>query len=144
MSVSFLVEIVGVFVALAVADIFHEARDGIAKMQRDGVRFGFVHVFHDFAISSVNGIGFWRERQIDGGLREREIAFGHAQKIESILGGESDGERAGFGEADVFAGHADQAAGEIERVFAGFESCARTNIKRHRGRSCARICGARR
>jgi hypothetical protein len=54
-------------------------------------------------------------------LRQREITFWHAEKIESVFGGESDGERAGFGEADVFAGHAHQAAGEIERIFAGFE-----------------------
>ncbi len=54
-------------------------------------------------------------------MGEREIAFGYAEKIEGVFGRKSDGERAGFGEADVFAGHADQAAGEIERVFAGFE-----------------------
>ena len=49
------------------------------------------------------------------------MAFGRTKEIESVLGGESDGESAGFGEADVFAGHAHNAAREIERVFAGFE-----------------------
>ncbi len=58
----FFVEIVGVLVAFAVADIFHEAGDGVAEMQRDGIGFGFVHVVDDFAVGSVNGIGFWRER----------------------------------------------------------------------------------
>ena len=118
---NFFFEIVGVFVAFAVANIFHEAGDGVAEMERDGIGFGFVHVFEDFAVGGVNGIGFWRERKIDGGLREREIAFGGAEKIEGVFGGESDGERAGFGEADIFAGHAHQAAREIERFFAGFE-----------------------
>src|SRR5437016_14307959 len=49
------------------------------------------------------------------------MTFGRAEEIEGVLGGERDGESAGFGEADVFAGHADYAAREIERVFAGFE-----------------------
>src|SRR5580658_5730408 len=53
--------VMGVFVALAVADIFHEAGDGVADMQRDGIGFGFVHVVDDFAVSSVDGIGLWRE-----------------------------------------------------------------------------------
>src|SRR5208282_549230 len=79
------VEIVGVFVAFAVADIFHEAGDGVAEMQGHGIGFGFVYIIDDFAIGSVNGIGFWRERQIDGGLGEGEIAFGYTKKIERIL-----------------------------------------------------------
>src|SRR6266478_8817334 len=49
------------------------------------------------------------------------MAFGRAEKIEGIFRGESDGEGAGFGEADVFAGYADHAAGEIERIFAALE-----------------------
>src|SRR5882762_5325199 len=49
------------------------------------------------------------------------MAFGRAEKIEGTFRGESDGEGAGFGEADVFAGHADHAARKIERIFAGFE-----------------------
>src|SRR5260221_421357 len=33
------------------------------------------------------------------------MAFGRAEKIKSVFGGERDGERARFGEADIFAGH---------------------------------------
>jgi len=117
----FIIEIVGVFVALAVADIFHEAGDGVADVERHRLGFGFVNVVDDLAVGGINGVGFWREREIDGGLGEGEMAFGRAQEIESVLGGQGDGESAGFGEADIFAGHADHAAGEIERVFAGFE-----------------------
>src|SRR5271157_3919655 len=57
----FFVEIVSVFVAFAVADIFHETGDGVAKMEGHGIGFGFVYVVKDLAIGSVNGIGFWRE-----------------------------------------------------------------------------------
>ena len=114
----FVFEIVGVFVALRVADIFHEAGDGVAEMQRDGLGFGLVDVFEDLAIGGVEGVGFGSERELDSGLGESEIALGCAEEIEGVFGGEGDGEGARFGEADVFAGHADHAAGQIEWVFA--------------------------
>jgi len=117
----FFVEVVGVFVAFAIADVFHEAGDGVAKTQRNGIGFGLADIGHHGAVSGVESVGLGRKRKIDGGLGEREMAFWGAEKIESIFGGESDGESAGFGEADVFTGHANHAASEIERIFAGFD-----------------------
>src|SRR5258708_36576611 len=84
---NFIIEIVGVFVAFAVADILHEAGDGIADVERHRFGFGFVNVIDDFAVGSVNGIGFWRERQIDGGLGDGEMSFGGAEAIERFLVG---------------------------------------------------------
>src|SRR5882672_5371829 len=52
----FVFEIMGVFVALRVADIFHEAGDGVAKMERDGIGFGLVHVFEDVAIGGIERV----------------------------------------------------------------------------------------
>src|ERR1700757_1048854 len=80
----FVVEIMGVFVGLSVADIFHEAGDGVAEMERDGIGFGFVDVLEDFAVGGVGGVGFWSERKVDGGLGEGEIAFGSAEEIEGV------------------------------------------------------------
>ncbi len=54
-------------------------------------------------------------------MGKREMPFWSAEEVEGFLGGEGDGESAGFGEADVFAGHADQATSEIQSVFTGFE-----------------------
>src|SRR5712691_11562930 len=65
----FIIEVVCVLVALAVADIFHEAGDSVAYVERHRFGLGFVNVVDDFTIGSVNGVGFWREREIDGGLR---------------------------------------------------------------------------
>ncbi len=126
---NFFLEIVRVFVAFAVADIFHEAGDRVAKMERDGIGFGFVDVIDNSAIGSVDGIGLGREREIYGGLCEGQMAFGRAEEIERVLGSERDGESAGFGEADVLAGHAHHAAREIERIFAGFDH-AREPVER--------------
>ncbi len=49
------------------------------------------------------------------------MSLGRAEKIERVHRGESDCKRGRIGEADIFAGHAHQAAREVERVFAGFE-----------------------
>src|SRR6267143_3399415 len=56
----FIIEIVGVFVALAVADIFHEASDGVADVERNRFSLGFVNVVDDLAVGGVDGVGFWR------------------------------------------------------------------------------------
>src|SRR5260370_23382524 len=59
----FIIEVVGVFVALAGADVFHETGDGVADVERHRFGFGFLNVVDDLAVGSVNGIGFWRERE---------------------------------------------------------------------------------
>ena len=76
----------GVFVAVAVADIFHEASDGVAELKRNGVGFGLVDIFQNGTVPGIERVGFWRERKIDGGLREGEMAFGRAEEIESVFG----------------------------------------------------------
>src|SRR5215467_10222249 len=98
-------------------------------MERDGVGFSFVDVFDDLVVGGFKRVGFWRERKIDGGLREREIAFGRTDEVEGIFRGERDGESSGFSEADVFAGHAHHAARDVQRIFAGFDH-AREPVER--------------
>src|SRR5579872_3102620 len=49
------------------------------------------------------------------------MAFWRAEKIECIHRRKSDLKCGRISEADVFAGHANETAREIERVFSGFE-----------------------
>src|SRR5882724_10818368 len=49
------------------------------------------------------------------------MTFRRAEEVERVFCSEGDGEGPGFGKADVFAGHPNHAAREIERVFARFE-----------------------
>ena len=67
------------------------------------------------APKAVGGIGFGRGRQIDDGLRQRQLALGRPQEIERILGCERLHDRLRIGEADVLDRHAHQAAGDVER-----------------------------
>ena len=75
----------------------------------------------DGAVGGVDGVGFGSEGEVDDGFGEGQVAFGGAEELHGLLGAQAEVERFGSGEADVFDGHADDAAGEIERVFAGGE-----------------------
>src|SRR5713101_690320 len=84
--------VVGVLVAFAVAKMFHQACGRVAQVQRDGISFGFVYVFEDFAVCGVQRVGFWRERKVHGGLLLFLVAMGTTEKIESIFGRKRDRE----------------------------------------------------
>ena len=90
-------------------------------MQRDGFGGGLFDILLDIAVCGVKRIRLGRDRKIDDGLREREIAFRHADEIHGIARGHAEGKRVGIGEADIFHGHAHHAARDVERIFAGFD-----------------------
>ena len=113
--------VVGVLIVLAVAEAFHQAGGGVAQVQRDGFGGGLLDILQNRAVGGVKRVRFGRDRKIDDGLREGEIAFGHADEIDGIARGHAQRERVRFGEADVFDRHADDAAGDVERIFSGFE-----------------------
>src|ERR1700674_5257936 len=52
----FIIEIVSVLVAFAVADVFHETGDGVAEVEGDGISFRFADVFQDSAVAGVESI----------------------------------------------------------------------------------------
>ena len=120
----FVFDIVGVLIALAVAQAFHQSGGRVAQVQRDGFGGGLFDVLLHFAVGGVERIRLGREREIDDGLRQREIAFRHADEIHGIAGGHAERKRIGIGEADVFDRHAHHAARNVERIFAGFEHAA--------------------
>ncbi len=72
-------------------------------------------------VGGVDGVGFGCESEVDDGLREGEAAFRLTEEVHGVAGGEAEVERFGGGEADVFDGHADDAARDVHGVFAGLE-----------------------
>src|SRR5207247_11450815 len=77
-------EVVGVLVAVAVAEIFHKASGGIAPMERHGIGLGLVDVVEDFAAGGVDGDGYRYLRKVDGGYGQRESAFGRTETLERL------------------------------------------------------------
>ena len=113
--------VVGVLVVLAVAVGLHEGGDGVAEVEGDGERAVFADGCGGGGVGAHGGVGFGRAGEVDGGLGEDEGRFGHADEVDGLLGGDGEGEGAGVGEADVFGGADDEAAGGEHGVFAGFE-----------------------
>ena len=103
--------VVGVLVVAAVVEGLHEFGGGVAEVEGDGLGEGGLEVLLDLAVSFVDGVGFGGEGEVDDGLGEGEVAFGVAEEVHGVAGGEAEVEGFGGGEADVFDGHADDAAG---------------------------------
>lgn len=71
--------VVGILIPFAIADIFHQAGDGVADVQGDRLGGRGAKIAEDVAIGGIDRIGFRSEREIDGGLSEGEMAFGSAE-----------------------------------------------------------------
>ena len=96
------------------------------------------------AVGGVERVALGRGGEVDDGLREGEVAFGHADEVDALAGGDGDAQRLRVGEADVLGGEADQAPRDVERILAGFEH-AREPVERGvRVASRAATCAARR
>ncbi len=123
------VDVVGVGVAFAVVELLHQARGGVAQVQGDGIVARGAHVLGNGGVGGVERVALGRGGEVDDGLGEGEAAFGHADEVDRLLRGDADEQRLRIGHADVFAGEADQAAHDVERVFARFEH-AREPVER--------------
>ena len=77
-----------------------------------------------FAVSSVEGIGFGSGGQIDDRLRQRQIAFRHANEINRIAGCHTQCECVRVSETDVLDRHAHDATRNVKRIFASFKHAA--------------------
>ncbi len=93
-------------------------------MERDGLLAGVFNVSHDLAVGRVDRVRFGREREVDDGFSECEVAFGGAEEVDHVARGEAEVQSFGRGEADVFDGHADNAARDVERILTGFDHAA--------------------
>ena len=114
----------GVFVAFAVVEVLHEPRGGVEEVEGDWFLAGGFNVGLDGGVGGVDRVGFGGHGEVDDGLGEGQVAFGGAEELHGLAGAEAEVEGFGGGEADVFDGHADDAAGEVHGVFAGQEHAA--------------------
>lgn len=92
-----------------------------AEVGRDGEGATAFDIGDGGIEGGVGAVGFWGGGEVNGGVGERDAAFGHAEEIEGLLGGEGDSQGVGIGESDVFAGGDDEAAGDKAWVFSGAE-----------------------
>ena len=77
-------DIVRILIVLAVSETFHEARGSVAQMERDGLGGGLFDVLLYGGVCGVKRIRLGRDREMDDGLRQSEIALRHADEIHGI------------------------------------------------------------
>ena len=54
------------------------------------------------SVGGVERVRLGSGAQVHHGLRQREVAFGHAEEIDGVARGQRDVQGVGIGEADVF------------------------------------------
>ena len=102
-----------VAVAFAVVQVFHQTGGRIAQVH--GHRA--CTVFFDKGLGGiegfVHGVGLGRDGQVNHAFGQGQFALGCAQALVDIGGIQSHAQRAWVGQANVFTGHADQAARHV-------------------------------
>ena len=113
--------VVSVLVAATVAEFLHEASGGVAEVEGNGFVAGEFGVCLCAVIGGVGRVRFGGTSEVDGGFGERQTGFGHAEEVGSLLTGDGEGEGVRVCKANVLGSEDDEAAGDEEGVFAGFE-----------------------
>ncbi len=90
----------------------------------------------------VDGVRFWRGRQIDAGLGKRELALGRAQIVVGVLGRVGDDQRLRDRQARCPPPPCAPAAGRDKAGPRRRRTCAQDSRGRRRGPSRAPICAA--
>src|SRR6267378_564322 len=97
--------IVRVAVALAVAQVLHQAGGSVADVQRHRPRAVLGNEAARRIISLVDRVRLCRHREINHRFGQRQLAFGTAEALVSLAGVERDAQRARVRKADVFHRH---------------------------------------
>src|SRR3546814_4493521 len=85
-------------VPLAVADVLHQLGGRVEDVLGRHQRTGFLRRSPRRACGLVRRVRFGRGREIEARLHDREFAFGGAEEIVRVLGGEALDERIRVGE----------------------------------------------
>ena len=113
--------VVGVLVALAVAERLHQPGGRVAQVRGDRLGDVLGGVARRAAVGGVDGVALRCRRQVHRGLGQRGVGFGHPELVRRVGGGDGQRQRLRIGEPDVFGGEADQPARHVHRVLAGLE-----------------------
>ncbi len=119
----------GITVFITVAQLFHQLGRRIAQVQRHFQGAVLGGRAQGGLEAHIHRIAFWRAGQVGDGLGHRQFAFRAAEALLHIPGRQAQAQSPRVGVADVFAGHAYHAAGQVQGVAATVDH-AREPIQR--------------
>ena len=116
--------VMGVAVAAPVAQLLQQAGGRIAQVHGHRVGRRFPHMGHGSVERLVGGVALGHPGQVKHRLGDGQLTFGGAQPLVGIPGAQGHLQGSGVRIADVLAGHAHQAAGDVQRVAAAIQHAA--------------------
>ena len=114
-------DLVGIAIAVAVSQIIHQTRWGIADPQRNRQGSKLMNHRGRTAIRRVDRVRFRAHREVDDQLGEGEVPL--RRPDEGVGRGRRVGmvQRRWIGESDVFRRESDEAAGDVPGIFPGLD-----------------------
>ncbi len=106
----------GITVFIAVAQLFHKLGRRVAQVQWHFQRTVLGGGAQCRLEAHVHRVALWRAGQIGDRLSYCQLAFGAAEALLHLPGRQAQAEGAGIGIADIFAGHAHHAPGQVQGV----------------------------
>ena len=94
---------------------------GVPQVLGHGQGAAVFHVFQCGIDGGIRAVALGRGRIVNGGMREDDACFGHADEFDRLLGGYGYAQGIAVGHADVFAGSDDDAPGDEADVLPGVE-----------------------
>jgi hypothetical protein len=110
-----------VLVALAVPDVLHQPGGRVEDVRRRRERTGLLRAPDRLAEAAVDRDRFRRGREVDDGLRDRELAFGRAQPLVDVPCGERLLHGLRVGDPYVLVGEPCDAPRDEQRILAAVE-----------------------
>ena len=111
----------GIFVAFAVAELFHEFGGCVADVERDGEVAGLPDGLLGIGKRHVGAVALDRRGKVDGALGECDAAFGIADFGDCFEAGIGKEKGVGVGETDVFRCAEAKSAGYEQGVFSSVQ-----------------------
>src|SRR5689334_5537517 len=106
-----------VLIALTVSEGFHQSCRRIAEMKRNRIGGSLLDIFCHRSKCRTYGIRLRSQGEVSHCLRERELAFGCAEKIVSVASCERNAKSLWRCQPDILHRHAHDTPRDIERIF---------------------------
>ena len=112
--------VVGIFIVVAVAKLFHQLGGGVAQVQGDGQVACLPHQGEGIVDCHVGGVAFGAGGEVDGGLCQWDASFGPAHFHDGVEAGIGKQQGVGVCQSDVLGSGDDKATGYESGVFTAF------------------------
>ena len=125
-------EVVGVFVAVGVAEVLHQLRGRVAQVERHGGRLVLLGGRKGLIDRQIGGIALGGAGKVHGALAQRDARLRHADGVDDAEGRVRQQQGVGIRQADILGGEDAEPPGDEEGILAAVQH-ARHPVNRRIG-----------